>query len=216
MRAKRWLLFSTIFLCSFFHVAGLLVPVLCGSQPLLVLNIVLLFSVTLASGYVCFWPVVSGAYVGCAVCAVSAALSSWVSFCCDCLGAGCLVAVFCTILLLLFVELPWGLFCGILSPWPLVAPYPSVISRIRRNLSIHIARFSASESLRAYTNIYKNSPPFANSKGVPNRGSPVSVTAHVPVSHMVILSLLALRPDVSIIAHALCNLFLFFFFIFIN
>ena len=33
-----------------------------------------------------------------------------------------------------------------------------LISRIRRNLSIHIARFSASESLRAYTNIYKNSP----------------------------------------------------------
>ena len=36
------------------------------------------------------------------------------------------------------------------------------ISRIRRNLSIHIARFSASESLRVYTNIYKNSPPFAS------------------------------------------------------
>ena len=32
-------------------------------------------------------------------------------------------------LLLLFVEIPWGLF-GILSPWPLVAPYPSVISRL--------------------------------------------------------------------------------------
>ena len=84
----------------------------------------------------CFWPAVSGAYVGCAVCAVSAALSSWVSFCCDCLsctcsgGVGCLVAVFCTLLLLLFVELPWGLCCGILSPWPLVAPYPSVISRL--------------------------------------------------------------------------------------
>ena len=31
---------------------------------------------------------------------------------------------------LCFVELPWGLFCGILSPWPLVAPYPSVISRL--------------------------------------------------------------------------------------
>ena len=30
------------------------------------------------------------------------------------------------------------------------------------NLSIHIARFSASESLRVYTNIYKNSPPFAS------------------------------------------------------
>ena len=30
------------------------------------------------------------------------------------------------------------------------------ISRIRRNLSIHIARFSASESPRAYINIPKN------------------------------------------------------------
>ena len=30
-------------------------------------------------------------------------------------------------LLPLFVALPWGLFCGILSPWPLVAPYPSVV-----------------------------------------------------------------------------------------
>ena len=84
----------------------------------------------------CFWPAVSGAYVGCAVCAVSAAFSSWVSFCCDCLsctcsgGAGCLVTVFCTLLLLLFVELPWGLCCGILSLWPLVAPYTSVISRL--------------------------------------------------------------------------------------
>ena len=33
-------------------------------------------------------------------------------------------------LLLLFVELPWGLFCGILSPWPLIAPYPSVVPRL--------------------------------------------------------------------------------------
>ena len=83
-----------------------------------------------------FWPAVSRAYVGCAVCAFSAALSSWVSFCCDYLsctcsgGAGCLVAVFCTLLLLQFVELPWGFCCGILSPWPLVTPYPSVISRL--------------------------------------------------------------------------------------
>ena len=38
----------------------------------------------------------------------------------------------------------------------------SHVSRIRRNLSIHITRFSASESLRVYTNIYKNSPPFAS------------------------------------------------------
>ena len=84
----------------------------------------------------CFWPAVSGAYVGCPVCAVSAALRSWVSFCCECLsytcsgGAGCLVAIFCTLLLLLWVELPWGLGCGVLSPWPLVAPYPSVVSRL--------------------------------------------------------------------------------------
>ena len=33
-------------------------------------------------------------------------------------------------LLLLFVELPWGLFCGILSPWTLIAPYPSVVPRL--------------------------------------------------------------------------------------
>ena len=34
------------------------------------------------------------------------------------------------------------------------------------------------------------------------RGLPMRVTAHAPVSHSVILSLLALRSDVSIIAHA--------------
>ena len=28
------------------------------------------------------------------------------------------------------VELSWGLCCGILSPWPLVAPSPSVVSRL--------------------------------------------------------------------------------------
>ena len=49
----------------------------------------------------CFWPSVSCACVGCAVCAVSAALSSWVCFCCDCLSctcygiAGCLVSLLC-------------------------------------------------------------------------------------------------------------------------
>ena len=36
----------------------------------------------------------------------------------------------------------------------------------------------------------------------PNRGSPMRVTAQAPVPHSVILSLLALRSDVSIIAHA--------------
>ena len=38
----------------------------------------------------------------------------------------------------------------------------------------------------------------------------MSVIAHVPAAHMVILSLLALRSDVSIIARALFNLFLLF------
>ena len=36
----------------------------------------------------------------------------------------------------------------------------SYFSRIRRNLSIHIARFSASESLRAYANTPKKIPIF--------------------------------------------------------
>ena len=33
-------------------------------------------------------------------------------------------------LLLLFVQLPWGLFCGFLPLWPLVAHYPSVVPRL--------------------------------------------------------------------------------------
>ena len=48
---------------------------------------------------------------------------------------------------------------GVPSAAPAAVPG---VSRIHRNLSIHIARFSASESLRVYTNIYKNSPPFAS------------------------------------------------------
>ena len=39
-----------------------------------------------------------------------------------------------------------------------------------------LARFSASESLRVYPNIYKNSPPFARSKGVPQVGFAMSVS----------------------------------------
>ena len=107
----------------------------CGSRPRWVLCSVLLL-VSLASGWVCFWPAVSGAHVGCDVCAVSAALRGWSSFCCVCLsyacsgGTGCLVAVFWPLLLLLWVELPWGLCCGVLSPWPLVAPSPSVVSSL--------------------------------------------------------------------------------------
>ena len=65
------------------------------------------------------------------------------------------------------------------------------ISRLRRNLSIHIARFSASESPRAYINTPKKSPFFAGSWHFANGDAPASATAHAPASHMVILSLLA-------------------------
>ena len=50
------------------------------------------------------------------------------------------------------------------------------------NLSIHIARFSASESLRAYTNTPKKSPFFASSWCFANRDAPASATAHAPAS----------------------------------
>ena len=89
-----------------------------------------------ASGWVCFWPAASGAPISCEVCAVSAALRGSSSFYCVglsftcCCGTGCLVAVFWPLLLLLWVELPWGLCCGVLSPWSLVAPSPSVVSRL--------------------------------------------------------------------------------------
>ena len=95
-----------------------------------------------ASGWVCFWPAVSGAHVSCEVCAVSAALRGWSSFCCVGLsftcscGTGCLVAVFWPFLLLLWVELSWGLCCGLLSPWPLVAPSPSVVSRLGSSFGV--------------------------------------------------------------------------------
>ena len=65
-----------------------------------------------------------------------------------------------------------------------------------------IARFSASESLRVYPNIYKNSPPFASSKGFPLVGIAMSVRERESASDSIILSLLALREDVSILAHA--------------
>ena len=98
--------------------------------------VVFSLSFTLASGFVCFWPSVFCACVVCAVCAASATLSSWDCFCCDCLSctccgiAGWLVSLLCPPSQLLFVDLPWGLFCGIQSPWPLVAPYPYVLPRL--------------------------------------------------------------------------------------
>ena len=53
------------------------------------------------------------------------------------------------------------------------------------NLSIHIARFSASESPRAYINTQK-SPFFAGSWHFASGDAPVSATAHAPASHMFI------------------------------
>ena len=117
---------------------------MCGSQPLLVLSIVLLYDVCVvifsvlpllqdlcASGLRRLVLALAAQF-----CAVSAALSSWVCFCCDCLSCtcygvvGCLVTVFCALFAAPVCELPWGLFCGFLSPWPLVAPYPSVFPRL--------------------------------------------------------------------------------------
>ena len=93
------------------------------------------------SGFPCFRMGVllvcrSGACIGCSVFAVSAAFLCWVSFCCACLSssgsgrAGCLVAVFSSLLLLLEVVLPWCFCCGFLSPCHLVAPSPSVVSHL--------------------------------------------------------------------------------------
>ena len=104
---------------------------------LLFCHLLLRFSASVsASGWVCFWSAVSGSHGSCEVCAVSAALRGWPSFCCVGLsfscscGTSCLVAVFWPLLLLLWVELPWGVCSGVLSPWPLVTPSPSVVSRL--------------------------------------------------------------------------------------
>ena len=50
-----------------------------------------------------------------------------------------------------------------------------------------IARFSASESLRVYPNIYKNSPPFASSKGFPLVGIAMSVRERESASDSIII-----------------------------
>ena len=103
------------------------------SSPLAVLSlcgvlcyIQCLFS--LALGWLCFWPALSAALVSCGVGAVAAALrgsssfsflclsftcsgepgcwsQSFGPFCCSCLGCS------------------WGLWCSILSPWPLVTSF---------------------------------------------------------------------------------------------
>ena len=56
----------------------------CLTAPRAFRALLLVCQVSLASGWMCCWPAVSGACVGCTVCAVSAAFLSWVSFCCAC------------------------------------------------------------------------------------------------------------------------------------
>ena len=50
-----------------------------------------------------------------------------------------------------------------------------------------IARFSASESLRVYPNIYKNSPPFASRKGIPLVGFAMSAWERESASYSLII-----------------------------
>ena len=77
LRAKQWILFSpSNFFAPFFHVAGLLVPVLCGSQPMLVRSIFLFCEVCVvfflvlpllqdlcASGLRCLVPALAAQFV---------------------------------------------------------------------------------------------------------------------------------------------------------
>ena len=144
-RAKRWLLFSpSNFFAPFFHVAGFLVPVLCGSQPLLVLSIVIVCEVGVvfflvlpllqdlgASGLRCLVPALAAQFVQ-SQRPLLVGSASAVTVCPAPAMAlqGVWSQSFVPSLLLLFVGLPWVLFCGILSPWPLVAPYPYVFPRL--------------------------------------------------------------------------------------
>ena len=140
LRAKRWLLFSpSNFFAPFFHVAGLLVPVLCGSQPLLVLSIVLFYDVYVvfflvlpllpdlcASGLRCLVPALSAQFVQSQQPLIVRSSSAVTA----CPAPALVLQGVGTQSFVPSLLLPWGLFCGILSLWPLVAPYPSVISRL--------------------------------------------------------------------------------------
>ena len=91
-------------------------------------------------------------------------------------------------------------------------------SRIRRNLSIHIARFSASESPRATYQHSQNSPIFAGSKLIA-RGDALCARLRMCQHPKASLNLCSLsRYAVFIIAHAYfissCLLFAFYAFIF--
>ena len=73
-----------------------------------------------------------------------------------------------------------------------------------------MARFSASESLRVYPNIYKNSPPFASSKGFPQVGFAMRVRERESASYSIILSA-SRRVDTS--SRFILSLFAFYSYI---
>ena len=88
---------------------------------------------SLALGWVHFWPAVSTAPVRCEVCSLGCPswlvllfLSPFVLHLL--LQWGGLVTGLWPLLLLLCVGFLWGLCCAVMSPWPMVAPFPSVVS----------------------------------------------------------------------------------------
>ena len=98
----------------------------CGSQPLWVLCSVHCL-VSLALGWVYFWPAVSMAPVRCGVCSLGCPL--WLVLLLRSLLVlhlllrwGGLVTGLWPLLLLLCVGLLWGLCCAVLSPWALARP----------------------------------------------------------------------------------------------
>ena len=93
------------------------------------------YLLSLALGWVHFWPAVSTAPVHCEVCSLGC--PSWLVLLFLSLFVlhlllrwDGLVTDLWPLLLLLWVGLLWGLCCAVLSPWPLVAPSPSVVSRL--------------------------------------------------------------------------------------
>ena len=90
---------------------------------------------SLALGWVRFWPAVSTAPFRCEVCSLGCPSGLVLLFMSLfvlhlLLRWDGLVTGLWPLLLLLCVGLLWGLCCTVLSPWPIVAPSPSVVSRL--------------------------------------------------------------------------------------
>ena len=123
----------------------------CGSRPLWVLCSVHCL-VSLALGWVRFWPAVSTAPVRCEVCRLGC--PSWLVLLLRSLFVlhlllrwGGLVTGLWPLLLLLCVGLLWGLCCAILSPWALARP-------TLQGLRLRIPMFSWSKLLEFSWTLY--------------------------------------------------------------